>query len=322
MSDAERGPGMRVRAAVAGQASLAVIIPTLNRPQDLEAAVRTLLAQTVLPAELFIIDQSKSDEAERRVCALFAERKEAQIKLCYTRDSRISGAAEARNVAIERNSSEIILFLDDDVELEPDFIERLLEGYQSDAGVAGISGIITNYTAGSFAHRVWHSLFLRGPFHDDRQEHYIRAEELRGAGRIPVSRFTGALMSFRAACVGDLRFDRNLRGACEGEDVDFCLHLPQGSRLEIDPRARLVHKVSTMARKDEHWIASVVRGNTYLYYRNWRHGLRNRMAFAWLMTGYALLAITASAKRSSLGPWRAFTGAAGDGKRLGSLGGC
>jgi len=124
-------------------------------------------------------------------------------------------------------------------------------------------------------------------------------------------------MSFRADRVGGLRFDENLRGASEGEDVDFCMHLPAGARLEIDPRARLVHNVSTAARKNEHWIASVVRGNSYLYYRNWRRGLGNRMAFVWLMTGYAILATMASVRRGSLAPWKAFTAAMRYGKRVG-----
>jgi GT2 family glycosyltransferase len=305
--------------------SLAVLIPTMNRPHDLAVAVRTLLEQSVLPLELIVVDQSQTDESERGVRGLFAERTEqteltervAQICLRYTRDSSITGLAMARNVALAQNRCGIFLFLDDDVELEPDFIERLLEGYADDPGVTGISGIITNYKPGGLANRAWQWMFVRGPFHDERQGLYHRAEELRGAGRIGVSRFGGGLMSFRADRVGGLRFDENLRGASEGEDVDFCMHLPAGARLEIDPRARLVHNVSPAARKNEHWIASVVRGNSYLYYRNWRRGLSNRIAFAWLMTGYATLAAVASVKRGSLAPWKAFTAAMRYGKRVG-----
>ncbi len=221
-----------------------MLIPTLNRPHDLTIAVRTLLEQTVLPQELIIVDQSPSDESERQVRALFAERAEAAAQLClrYTLDPGITSLALARNVALDQNRCDIFLFLDDDVELEPDFVERLMEGYAEDPDVTGISGIITNYQPAGFADRAWQWLFVRGPFRDERQRLYLRADELRGAGRIPVSRFGGGLMSFRADRTGGLRFDPNLRGASEGEDVDFCLHLPAGARLEIDPRARLVHK--------------------------------------------------------------------------------
>jgi len=300
--------------------TLAVLIPTLNRPQDLVLAVKTLLKQTRFPQELIIVDQSTSNESERLVRAMFAERPEraAQFELRYTRDPDVRGLATARNLLLDLNRCSIFLFLDDDVELETDFVERLLEGYAEDSGVTGISGIITNYKPGGFASRAWSWVFMRGPFRDERQEIYFRADELRGAGRIAVSRFGGGLMSFRTDRIRGLVFDANLKGASEGEDVDFCLHLPAGSRLEIDPRARLVHKASITARKNEHWIASVVRGSSYLYYRNWRRGFLNRVAFAWLMSGFALLSLMASTKRSSLAPWKAFTAALRYGKEVGS----
>jgi GT2 family glycosyltransferase len=307
-------------AAKAGAPSLAVLIPTLNRPHDLETAVRTLLAQTVLPQELIIIDQSVGDKSERRIRALFEAQAElaARVRLRYTRDTGISSLAKARNVALDQNQCEIFLFLDDDVELEQDFVERLLEGYVLDPGVGGISGIITNYRPGGLTDRAWQWLFVRGPFRDERQHLYHRAEELRGARNIAVTRFGGGLMSFRTDRIGGLRFDPNLRGGSEGEDVDFCLHLPPGTRLEVDPRARLVHHGSTVARNDEHWIASVVRGNSYVYHRNWQHGLMNRIAFGWLMSGFAMVATIASAKCGSLAPWKAFTAAMRYGKEVGS----
>ncbi len=296
--------------------SLAVLIPTLNRPLDLEIAVRTLLTQTVLPAELIVIDQSRDDESERRVRALFEEFARP-VELRYTLDSSISSLAKARNVALDQNSSEIFLFLDDDVELEPDFIEKLLEGYAVDPGITGISGIITNYKPGPLLDRIWRLVFVRGPFRDDRQRLYFQAEALRNSGRIAVGRFGGGLMSFRTSRVGDVRFDPNLRGASEGEDVDFCLHLPAGSRLEIDPRARLIHKVSTAARKDEHWIASVVRGNSYVYHRNWQRSLRNRFAYAWLICGFGVLATISCLKRRSLLPLKELRRAMQYGREVG-----
>jgi GT2 family glycosyltransferase len=302
--------------------TLSVLIPTLNRPHDLVIAVKTLLRQTHLPQELIIVDQSTSDESERQVRALFATRDSGagQFELRYTRDPGIRSLAVARNLLLDQNRSSIFLFLDDDVELEPDFVEKLLEGYAEDSGVTGISGIITNYKPGAFASRLWSRVFAHGPFCDDRQEIYYRADELREAGRIVVSSFTGALMSFRVDRTGGLRFDPKLRGSSEGEDVDFCLHLPKGARIVIDPKVRLIHKVSRAGRKNEHWVASVVRGSSYVYYRNWRRGLRNRAAFAWLMCGFGMLTLAASARRFSLAPWRTFIMALKYGKSVGLAG--
>ena len=104
--------------------TLAVMIPTLNRPHDLRVTIETLLRQSVLPQELLIVDQSRTDESERAVRALLQGSPQGRsMALNYRRDPGINGLAIARNVALDMNHSEIILFLDDDVELAVDVLE-------------------------------------------------------------------------------------------------------------------------------------------------------------------------------------------------------
>ncbi len=289
-----------------GRLTLAVIIPTRNRRDDLALTVRTLLAQTELPNELVIVDQSATDDAERAVREIYDSSSAAvrrKVALRHTRDSAITGAATARNAGMDSTACDILLFLDDDVELEPEFVQELLKTYVENPGVAGVSGIVTNYEPLGPLQELWHSIFFTGPFKDDRRSVYLRAANLR-AGVVPVSRFGGGLMSFRREAIAGLRFDASLRGACEGEDVDFCMRLPRGSRLVVNPAARLQHHSSRVARGDEHWCGGVVRGNCYLYHRNWRHGLRPRLAYGWLMIGFGALTAFTSLKQFSAKPWK------------------
>ena len=111
-------------------------------------------------------------------------------------------------------------------------------------------------------------------------------------------------MSFRAERIGDARFDENLSGVSDGEDVDFCCHLNPGSLLLITPKARLVHNQSPCGRSLKHWTSREAKSNHYLYYRNWRSGVFNRLCFCWLNLGYGLVASFASLRRRSLAPWR------------------
>jgi GT2 family glycosyltransferase len=300
--------------------SLTVIIPTRNRPGDLRAAVNTLLMQTVLPCETIIVDQSPRDDSERAIAELFAgasDRAREQVALKYIRDPEISGLATARNEALRHSHGDVVLFLDDDVELEADFVEALLRAYAENPEVAGVSGIVTNYLPKPLLGRLWNRIFVIGPFYDDRQAIYYRADRLRHSEPLRVTRFTGALMSFRSSAMRDARFDANLRGASEGEDVDFCMHLGPTAKLVIHPGARLVHKVSPAGRVSEQWIGAVARGNAYLYYRNWNSGLKNRVCFFWLRVGYSLLALASSARRRSLTPWRTLRNALRQGRQLG-----
>jgi len=280
-----------------------VIIPTKNRASDLAIVVRSLLGQTVLPAQVVIVDQSSDDSGFERVKTKFADA--PGVRLDYIRDTSINGAAAARNRAMENATGDVLLFLDDDVVLEPEFIERLLEVYSNYPEAEGVSGIITNYRPSPRLLRLWTAIFARGPFHDERQPVYWAAEQLRDHEPIPVRQFTGALMSFRASAIREMRFDPNLTGGSLAEDTDFCWRLPAGAPLLIAPRARLVHNRSPQGRARDHWLRAHAQASYYLYERNLNYGIRNRIFFAWLKFGYAIALGATCAKRGSLEGWRA-----------------
>jgi len=299
--------------------SISIIIPTKNRPRDLKLTVETLLAQTVLPDQLVIVDQSVGDESQRDVLNLFNEAPRStldRVRLNYVYDPSITGGAQARNRAMQTANCAIWLFLDDDVCLEPDFIQQLVATYRRFPTAAGVSGIVTNYSFPPRAALAWRNLFVRGPFHDDRQPVYWNASRLRASDPVPVSRFGGGLMSFRADAIRDTQFDENLSGVSDGEDVDFCAHLKPRSLLLITPKARLVHNQSPTGRSQKHWTSREAKSNHYLYYRNWRSGVFNRMCFCWLNFGYAVVAAFASLRRGSLEPWRDLLEGMREGRRV------
>lgn len=290
------------------EASISVIIPTKNRAKDLAITIQTLLSQSHPPSELIIVDQSQEKS--------FA--KSLPISVHYIHNDQLSGVNEARNVAMEIASGEIWLFLDDDVELEPSFIEELLRAYAP--GVIGVSGIITNYSKPNIFQHMWESLFLRGVFHDDRQSLYRNAERLVNSPPVKVRQFGGGLMSFRASAIRNLRWDANLTGACPGDDVDFCARLPKGSALIISTNARLVHKrsPSPAGGDSDHWLLLHAQVANYMRQRHWRKGLWNNLCFAWLNVGYAIAGAAACLNRRSMEPWRKWLIGASKGKQLGT----
>jgi len=259
------------------------------------------------PQSLLIVDQSVNGISRRAVEVEYANATAQPDKACaltYIHDTTISGSATARNRAMEIADGDIWLFLDDDVILEADFVEQLLRTYLDFPEAGGVSGIITNYPRPSLQSRIWHSLFMRGPFHDERQPIYWSAERLRNSGPVRVSRFGGGLMSFYADAVRGNYFDANLRGVSDGEDVDFCARLEPDVVLLITPHARLEHRHSSV-RLQDHWLRRSARGNFFLYRKIWNKGTFNRVCYLWLLVGYSLVAIVGSARRLSLAPYRA-----------------
>jgi GT2 family glycosyltransferase len=287
---------------------ISAIIPTKNRPADLRTTVETLLRQTLLPAEVLVVDQSETAQSHNAVARLFAAlpgEMRSSARLIYWRDPGISGGAAARNRAMEFASGDVWLFLDDDVELDPQFLERLADAYARCPEASGISGVITNYAPPSLASRLWTAIFCRGLFHDDRQPLYWNANRLASQQPQPVSRLGGGLMSFWAEAIRNVRFDERLTGVCNGEDVDFCFRSGPGASLFIAPGARLIHKRSAIGRSSDHWLRRFSEAQTYLYRRHGNRSLEDRLCFAWLNAGLALAATLGSMRRCSLAPWLA-----------------
>jgi len=232
------------------------------------------------------------------------ERAGSTLDLIYIHDPFIVGPAVARNRAMDAAKGEVWLFLDDDVTLEPNFIAELQAVYLSHPVAVGVSGIITNYAPPGILHRLWNAIFFRGPFRDERQPIYWRAEQLRQSQPLPVTKFTGACMSFRASAIRGQRFDEALQSAYE-EDIEFCLRIEPRPLLVIAPGARLAHHKSTSGRSVEHHLKRETRAAYYLYRKYWQAGFKNHLCFAWVNVGYALIATLASVFRFTLNPWRA-----------------
>lgn len=274
---------------------ISVIIPTKNRADDLRHTLDSLIIQTRRPDEILVVDQGSIPSLQSS---------DFPLPLTYIYAPYVSGAAVARNVAMDRATGDIWLFLDDDVILEPEYVEELLRAYSPE--VTGVSGIITNYSSPPTSRRLFETAFVGGAFHDDRQRIYWHADRLHRGGLQQVKQFTGAVMSFRAAAVRALRFDSNLTGGSLAEDIDLCARLPRGSILLIAPKARLFHKRSIVGRAKAHWLDEHAQSSAYMRLRNWNRGLGDDLSFAWLQIGYAVMAAIGSLKRGSLEPFRAW----------------
>ena len=290
-----------------GSPSISVVFPTKNRPDDLEKACRSLLEQSALPQQLIIIDQSGDDASERRVTPLFDDRNRDslhRIRFDYIRAPHLTGLTTARNCALKIVQTDVVLFLDDDVVLERDFLAELANVYEHYPHATGVSGIITNYRRPPLTFRVWSRAFVCGPFHDDRQPVYWRSQKIRSAAPIRVTRLGGGLMSFRMSRIEGASFDEQLSGSGPGEDVDFCAQLGPNALLLIAPKARLVHNASPVGRSKYSWLRAHAGSHWYLYRRNWNHGIKNRLWMIWLSVGYSVAATLSSLRHFSLDPWR------------------
>lgn len=105
-----------------------VLVPTFNRPHALSATLISLAAQSVPHLRVVISDQSDGHGALERPLVLAAQRfLIAQgHEVSASRHLPRRGMAEQRAFLLSRVRAPYCLFLDDDVLLDSDLIERLL----------------------------------------------------------------------------------------------------------------------------------------------------------------------------------------------------
>ncbi|MFC2166917.1 glycosyltransferase family 2 protein [Acidobacteriota bacterium] len=114
---------------------VSVIIPTKNRSESLERAIKSVLDQSYEKFEIIIVDDGSDDNTSE-----IARRFEVNhSNIHYIRNSHSVGAAEARNIGMRQAKGEIIAFLDDDDEWLPKKLEKQIEIFlkNPDVGIIG-----------------------------------------------------------------------------------------------------------------------------------------------------------------------------------------
>ena len=123
--------------------SYTVIIPTLNRPEDLRHALDSIFRQTFYPQEIIVVDQSSTQETSRLVQQMKKQADSLQIRLLYLKFFP-PGLTRARNEGIVHASGDYITFLDDDVVLDRNYFAQINETIKR-RGALVVQGKISNY---------------------------------------------------------------------------------------------------------------------------------------------------------------------------------
>ncbi|WP_205754689.1 glycosyltransferase family 2 protein [Pseudarthrobacter sp. NamE2] len=114
-------------AAVPEQVAVDVLVPTCNRPAELAVTLAGLAGQTEPAFAVVISDQSSGNPGwEHPAAAAMVRVLQAQGRpVTLLRHLPRRGLAEHRQFLLEQSTADRCLFLDDDVWLEPESLERL-----------------------------------------------------------------------------------------------------------------------------------------------------------------------------------------------------
>jgi glycosyltransferase involved in cell wall biosynthesis len=116
---------------------ISTIIPTYNRRQLLDRAVKSVFAQTFRPIEIVIVD----DGSHVPVTTDWFQPIPEGVSLSLIRNAQSCGPAAARNSGIEHSTGDWIAFLDDDDYWEPEKLASQLAALESanDSGILAVA---------------------------------------------------------------------------------------------------------------------------------------------------------------------------------------
>jgi glycosyltransferase involved in cell wall biosynthesis len=219
---------------------ITVILCTYNRSSLLAQALESILAST-LPTgvewEIFVVDNNSTDRT-RAVAARFCDRYPDRCR--YLFESR-QGKSHALNAAIRESRADIVAFTDDDVTVEPNWLQNLTAPL-TDSGWAGSAGRIR--IGQDFSPPHW--LATSGAFNLGASlVQFDQGDEQKSLDTAPF----GANMAFRKTIFdkyGAFRTDLGPsgKGQIRNEDTEFGERLlAAGERLCYVPSAVVNHPV-------------------------------------------------------------------------------
>lgn len=207
-------------AAPPPQASVCVIVPSYNCGRFLAEALDSILAQTLQPQQIVVVDDGSSDDTSAVVG------KYSSPRIQYIRKQH-GGAASARNAGLAATSCEYIAFLDADDRWQPSFVATMHGYLAEDPTVVCTFGNFMRFEQATGQPLT--DQFQRYP---EIKRPVLLRDLPTAHGRIPKERAFSALvacgeipsplqvMMFRRSAIEHLRFDEALE---LGADVNFVL---------------------------------------------------------------------------------------------------
>jgi glycosyltransferase involved in cell wall biosynthesis len=278
------------------------VIPTKDRPESVDATVDVLLRQTRLPERIVVVDASERT---------YQPAADLDVELVVVA-SRPSTSAQ-RNLGARRVETPIVLFVDDDVRLPPDYAEVLLArweaaGLEAFGGMAGTPAVVPSQRP--LARALRRAVMLN--YVDPAGE----AMSLRRSGKVryvpepPRAVVVPALGAGATAYRTDLAlahpFDERFSGYAPGEDLEMAVRVASAAPLVQTPEVRWTHLWDPRERTSPaRWY---VRGRCETYFRLRRldRSPPTMAAFALSLLAESALALGASVRERDPGHVRGF----------------
>jgi glycosyltransferase involved in cell wall biosynthesis/GT2 family glycosyltransferase len=260
--------------------SFSAIIATKGRPGDLAQTLASLSRADPAPMEVLVVDGDEGRSAEAVVEAARSSGGGPSLRYVHS----APGLTLQRNRGVREARGDIMVFLDDDVDVDTSLFTALERAYR-DPEVVGATGRVIEGGERRFGNKrsAVRRLLFRGEEGTLTRFGYPRRLQDLDRER-DVELMQGCLMSGRREIVEEVGFDEHLTGYALAEDEDFSYRLSRVGQVRYLPDAIVDHKNtgfrSTGTRRFNRDVAV---NRTYLFRKNFRRTPLARLQFAGLI---------------------------------------
>ena len=231
---------------------ISIIIPTFNRERVLINTIESVLTEckkTKYKHEIVVVDQTLNHE---RDTVIFLDEMSSQGYIKVIKEDKPS-LPRARNIGIKNSKGEIILFIDDDVELEDNFIDEHINQYKNHS-IGGVVGRVTicNESKNNIVlnnssklkkniKKVFFKLYTKNASVITKRG--IVLADFEGKTNKYADTVIGCNMSFRRVAIEEAGlFDENYIGNAIREETDLCIRIKKHNyKIKYNPNAHLYH---------------------------------------------------------------------------------
>lgn len=273
--------------------NFSIIIPTYKRPDDLRKCLESILVQTVIPLEVIVVDNADYFETEQVIYKSLDLFMEYGINIKYIKNGNSNSANIARNIGADNSKGDILLFIDDDILLDKDFIKEIASVYEMYPNAIGVQGFIENTKASEFVDIIHKFYYLN---HHTKNYNKL-LPSIQDVCAYPLTRIINCQW-IMSGCTGykkqffqKFKFDENMYKYCSGDDVDisYRIYKEYPKSLYQTPFAKVIHATSDTGRAPKKELIYTMQVyHTYLFYKLIDQKLMNKLIFAWSRIGYVL----------------------------------